>query len=41
MKDPATGGARAVKARYSFVYKYDGGAWKIDHLHSSMMPEPS
>lgn len=40
MKDPATGAARTVKARYSFVYKYDGGAWKIDHLHSSMMPEP-
>lgn len=41
MKDPATGEARTVKARYSFVYKYDGGAWKIDHLHSSMMPEPN
>lgn len=27
-----------VKARYSFVYKYEGGAWKIAHLHSSMMP---
>lgn len=28
-----------VKARYSFIYKMEGGAWKIDHLHSSMMPE--
>ena len=27
-----------VKARYSFIYKYEGGAWKIAHLHSSMMP---
>lgn len=41
LTDPATGGVRAVKARYSFVYKYDGGVWKIDHLHSSMMPEPN
>lgn len=30
-----------VKARYSFIYKYDGGQWKIYHLHSSMMPEPT
>ncbi len=28
-----------VKARYSFIYKMENGAWKIDHLHSSMMPE--
>ena len=27
-----------VKARYSFIYKYEDGAWKIAHLHSSMMP---
>jgi uncharacterized protein (TIGR02246 family) len=27
-----------VKARYSFIYKYENGAWKIAHLHSSMMP---
>lgn len=27
-----------VKARYTFIYKYEGGAWKIAHLHSSMMP---
>jgi uncharacterized protein (TIGR02246 family) len=27
-----------VKARYSFVYTYEDGAWKIAHLHSSMMP---
>jgi uncharacterized protein (TIGR02246 family) len=28
-----------VKARYSFIYKYENGTWKIDHLHSSKMPE--
>lgn len=28
-----------VKARYSFVYVYEDGAWKISHHHSSAMPE--
>jgi len=28
-----------VKARYSFVYIYEDGEWKISHHHSSMMPE--
>ena len=28
-----------VKARYSFVYKYEDGQWKIAHHHSSQMPE--
>jgi uncharacterized protein (TIGR02246 family) len=28
-----------VKARYSFVYVYENGAWKINHHHSSAMPE--
>lgn len=27
-----------VKARYTFIYTYEDGAWKIAHLHSSMMP---
>jgi uncharacterized protein (TIGR02246 family) len=28
-----------VKARYSFVYVYEDGQWKIAHHHSSVMPE--
>lgn len=34
-----TGAKTDVKARYSFIYKYEDGQWKIAHLHSSMMPE--
>jgi uncharacterized protein (TIGR02246 family) len=28
-----------VKARYSFVYVFEDGEWKISHHHSSFMPE--
>jgi uncharacterized protein (TIGR02246 family) len=28
-----------VKARYSYVYVYEDGQWKISHHHSSFMPE--
>jgi len=28
-----------VKARYSFIYKFEDGQWKIAHHHSSRMPE--
>lgn len=41
LTDPATGAKRDVKARYSFIYRYVDGDWKIDHLHSSAMPEPT
>jgi uncharacterized protein (TIGR02246 family) len=37
--DATTGVKTPVKARYSFIYAYDKGDWKIAHLHSSMMPE--
>lgn len=37
--DAATGQKTDVKARYSFIYRFEDGQWKIDHLHSSMMPE--
>ena len=38
MTDPATGAKSDVKARYSFTYAWDGAAWKIAHLHSSVLP---
>lgn len=28
-----------MKARYSFIYVYESGQWKIAHHHSSTMPE--
>jgi len=33
----ATG--KKVKGRYSFIYVYENGEWKINHHHSSIMPE--
>ncbi|KAL7476246.1 hypothetical protein ACHAW6_002125, partial [Cyclotella cf. meneghiniana] len=33
----ATG--KKVKGRYTFVYVYEDGEWKISHHHSSIMPE--
>lgn len=39
LTNPETGAKSDVKARYSFIYKYQDGKWWIDHLHSSMMPE--
>ncbi len=39
LTDPASGAKTDVKARYSFVYRWEDGDWKIDHLHSSKMPE--
>lgn len=33
----ATG--QKVKARYTYVYVFEDGSWKISHHHSSMMPE--
>ncbi len=39
LTDPATGAKSDVKARYTFLYQFEGGKWKIEHLHSSVMPE--
>ena len=39
LTDAATGAKTDVRARYSFLYQYERGEWKIEHLHSSMMPE--
>ena len=39
LTNPTTGVKTDVKARYSFEYLWDGSAWKIDHLHSSVLPE--
>lgn len=33
------GGDTTIRARYSFVYGYEDGDWKISHHHSSVMPE--
>jgi len=33
----ATG--KKVKGRYSFIYVHEDGEWKINHHHSSIMPE--
>ena len=38
MTDPATGAKSDVKARYTFLYQFEGGKWKIEHLHSSVLP---
>lgn len=39
LTDTATGAKNDVKARYSFLYQFEDGQWKIEHLHSSAMPE--
>lgn len=37
---PETGVTKTVQARYSFIYKWVNGDWKIVEHHSSAMPEP-
>jgi uncharacterized protein (TIGR02246 family) len=39
LTDAATGTKTDVRARYSFLYQYEDGQWRIEHLHSSAMPE--
>jgi uncharacterized protein (TIGR02246 family) len=36
----AAGNISIVHARYSFAYTYRDGGWRIQHHHSSAMPEP-
>ena len=38
LTDAATGAKTDVKARYTFLYQFDNGQWKIEHLHSSVLP---
>jgi uncharacterized protein (TIGR02246 family) len=38
MTNAETGVKSDVKARYTFVYEYEDGAWEIAHLHSSVLP---
>lgn len=39
LTDPATGAKSQAKGRFTFIYRFEDGQWKIDHLHSSLMPE--
>ena len=39
LTDP-NGNTRWVTARYTFVYTKENGEWRIEHHHSSAMPEP-
>lgn len=39
LTDSITGAKTDVRARYSFLYEFEDGQWKIEHLHSSVMPE--
>ena len=38
MSDSATGAKTEVKARYTFLYQFEDGKWRIEHLHSSVLP---
>ena len=41
LTDSNTGAKTDVRARYTFLYQFENGHWKIEHLHSSAMPEKS
>jgi uncharacterized protein (TIGR02246 family) len=38
LTDPSTQAANTVSGRYTFIYRYEDGAWKVAHLHSSLNP---
>lgn len=39
LTDKKTGEKSTAKARYTFVYRYADGSWRIEHLHSSLLPD--
>lgn len=39
LTDPATHKKSVAHARYTFIYSYEHGQWRIAHLHSSLMPQ--
>lgn len=38
LTDPASGAKNDVKAPYTFLYQFEDGKWRIEHLHSSVLP---
>jgi uncharacterized protein (TIGR02246 family) len=38
LTNPDTGQVSDVLARFTFIYTYEGGDWRIHHLHSSTRP---
>lgn len=38
MTDATTNAKSSVSGRYTFIYTYEDGAWKVAHLHSSLNP---
>lgn len=38
LTNPTTGEVSEASARFSFIYVYEDGKWKIAHLHSSLRP---
>lgn len=39
LTNPQTKATNMVTGRYTFIYRYEDGAWKVAHLHSSLNPE--
>lgn len=39
LTDTQTGATSTARARYTFVYRFVDGDWKIEHLHSSLLPD--
>jgi len=37
--DPATGEKSTAEARYTFIYRYLNGSWRVEHLHSGLLPD--